>query len=86
MPGSFGPRYPTIDLHPPLNNIEFGQGIWEALHYSEMAQAPYSPTAVPSADDLAMTAKATTEEINCAPSILTFIASQKRHWVRYWWQ
>ena len=43
-----------------------------------MSQAPYPPPEVPSADDLAETAKATTEDIHYANSLLIFIDLQKQ--------
>ena len=61
----------------PPKNLAFGQGIKEALPYSEMAQSPYPPLTEPPVYNLAATSKATADEIHCIPSILAFIASCK---------
>ena len=55
------------------NNVDFAQGIKEALPYANMEQAPYPPPAATSLDNIEATSKATTEEIHRAPSLLTFI-------------
>ena len=43
-----------------------------------MAQAPYPPLSETSVDNLAATAKATAEELACAPSLLVFTTLQQR--------
>ena len=43
-----------------------------------MAQAPYPPLSEPLADNLATIEKSTAKDLAHAPSLLTFIASQKQ--------
>ena len=43
-----------------------------------MSQVPYPPLVAPLIDDLAVTDKATTEEIHRTPSLITFIALWQR--------
>ena len=79
VPLGLPPQHSTSTLP---NNIDFGQVIKEALTYSDMAQALYPPLSEPLAENLASTAKATSEELHYAPSLLAFIDLRQRGTLR----
>ena len=77
MTDPLGPRPPIPNVHLPPN-VLFGNGIEEALPYSEMVQAPYPPMLEPSADNIAAMIKSTNKELTRAPPLLAFIVSQQQ--------
>ena len=75
-PSALAPQHSTSTL---LNNIDFRQGIKDALPYADMSQTHYPsphppPVAALSVDNLVLLAKSTANEIHHAPSLLAIIS------------
>ena len=75
VPAQSAPSPPPT-LSPVLDSLEFGPRIEEALPYTTMYQVTYLPPAATPGDNIVATAKATTREIHCAPSIIALIISK----------